>query len=76
MLLCAKLGVHFRCATPEGYAPQPEFVQKAQTEGEVDVLRDPVAAVRDADAVTPTCGLRWDRKKRTRRDWKFFRLIR
>jgi ornithine carbamoyltransferase len=51
MLLCAKLGVRFRCATPEGYAPLPEFVQKAQSEGEVEVLREPVEAVRDADAV-------------------------
>jgi ornithine carbamoyltransferase len=51
MLLCAKLGVRFRCATPEGYEPQAEFVQGAQSEGAVEIVRDPVEAVRDADAV-------------------------
>jgi ornithine carbamoyltransferase len=51
MLLCTKLGVRFRCATPEGYAPQQQFVEQAQSEGAVEVLRDATEAVRGADAV-------------------------
>lgn len=51
MLLCAKVGVHFAAATPEGYAPEQEYVQAAQREGEVEITTDPAAAVRGADAV-------------------------
>ncbi|MBV9867531.1 MAG: ornithine carbamoyltransferase [Abitibacteriaceae bacterium] len=51
MLLCAKLGVRFAAATPEGYEPLPEFVHAAKELGEVEIVRDPKAAVQDADAV-------------------------
>lgn len=51
MLLCSKLGVCFAAATPEGYAPLPELVQAASAAGEVEIVRDPQAAVQDADAV-------------------------
>ena len=51
MLLCAKLGVRFRCAAPEGFEPQAEFVTAAKSEGDVEIVRDPIEAVRGADAV-------------------------
>ena len=51
MLLCAKVGVDFSCATPENYAPKPEFVMQAQADGRVQVLADPIEAVQNADAV-------------------------
>jgi ornithine carbamoyltransferase len=51
MLLCAKVGVRFRAATPEGYEPLPQFVQAAQNVGDVQIVRDPKEAVSGADAV-------------------------
>jgi ornithine carbamoyltransferase len=51
MLLCSKLGVAFRAATPEDYAPLPDWVQAAQNEGDVQIVRDPKEAVSGADAV-------------------------
>ncbi|RYX84308.1 ornithine carbamoyltransferase [bacterium] len=51
MLLCAKLGVDFSCATPEGYEPVPYFVQKAREEGTVTLTNDPREAVSGADCV-------------------------
>ena len=51
MLLCAKVGVEFRAATPEGYEPDKEIVVAAQNEGAVSLFHDPKDAVRDADAV-------------------------
>lgn len=51
MLLCAKLGVKFRAATPEGYGPLRKYFEMAQGEGDVQVLRDPKEAVAGADAV-------------------------
>lgn len=41
-------------ATPEGYEPKPEIVAAARAvggDGTVELMRDPAAAVRDADAV-------------------------
>jgi ornithine carbamoyltransferase len=51
MLLCAKVGVKFIAATPEGYEPEKSYVEAARREGEVLLTHDPKAAVRDADAV-------------------------
>jgi ornithine carbamoyltransferase len=51
MLLCAKIGVEFSAATPEGYEPSPEFVEMAKREGEVGIFTDPLEAVQNADAV-------------------------
>ena len=51
MLLCAKTGVDFAVATPEGYDPDPQVVAAARTAGEVTLHRDPKEAVRGADAV-------------------------
>lgn len=48
----ARLGVKVRVATPEGYEPDPEVVAAARgAGGQVEVLRDPMAAVEGADAV-------------------------
>jgi ornithine carbamoyltransferase len=52
----ARLGVHLAVATPAGYEPNAEVVQWARTEGKetgcrIDLTQDPVAAVKDADAV-------------------------
>ena len=51
MLLCAKLGVSFAAATPEGYAPDWEIVQRAQQDGEVFITHDAREAVANADAI-------------------------
>ena len=51
MLLCAKVGVEFSAACPEGYMPDSEIVKQAQSEGAVQVLADPLEAVQNADAV-------------------------
>ncbi len=51
MLLCAKVGVSFSCATPEGFGPLPYFVQAAQKDGQVHVTHDPREAVEGADCV-------------------------
>jgi ornithine carbamoyltransferase len=56
MLLAAKVGTHFRLACPEGYEPDKELweiaLRFADASGAILTLtHDPVAGVRDADAV-------------------------
>jgi len=56
MLLCALLGVHCTVATPKGYEPKPTIMRKAQrlaeqTGARITLTNDPVAAVRDAEAI-------------------------
>ncbi len=51
MLLCAKLGVSFAAATPEGYDPDASFVERARQDGEVSITHDAREAVENADAV-------------------------
>ncbi|WP_059049959.1 ornithine carbamoyltransferase [Paenibacillus senegalimassiliensis] len=56
MLGGAKLGVHVSVASPEGYEPDPQVVAEAreiakETGAIIEVVRDPKAAVRDADAI-------------------------
>ena len=49
---CAKLGVDFRIACPEGFEPAEEIVLAARADGIcVDVLRDPVEAASGADVL-------------------------
>ncbi len=53
---CAATGAHIRVATPEGYAPDADVVQRAsalaaETGGSVTLLRDPVDAATDAQAI-------------------------
>ncbi|MGP0587799.1 ornithine carbamoyltransferase [Paenibacillus timonensis] len=52
----ARLGVHVSVASPEGYEPDPQIVADAQeiakaTGAVIEVVRDPKAAVQDADAI-------------------------
>ncbi len=51
MLLCAKIGVEFSAATPEGYAMPLEWVESARQMGEVGIFIDPREAVQNADAI-------------------------
>ena len=56
MLTAASLGSSIAVATPKGYEPDKRVVSQAMaianaTGGKVEVLQDPVAAVRNADAV-------------------------
>lgn len=56
MLGGAKLGVHVSVASPEGYEPDPQVVAEAreiakETGAMIEVVRDPKAAVQDADAI-------------------------
>jgi ornithine carbamoyltransferase len=56
LLAGAKAGMHVRVATPPGFGPIPQVVNRAaeiaeQTGGSVDVLHDPMEAARDADVL-------------------------
>jgi len=56
LLAGAKAGMHVRIATPPGFAPIPQVVQRAQeiaeeTGGSATVSTDPAEAVTDADVV-------------------------
>ncbi|MGB9757308.1 MAG: ornithine carbamoyltransferase [Candidatus Bipolaricaulaceae bacterium] len=47
---CAKLGLHFRIACPEGHEPNPRIVEEARAQGaQVAILRDPKEAAKNAD---------------------------
>ncbi len=49
----AKFGVHISVATPEGYQPKKEIVEKVLKEAnsKIEILRDPVEAVKNADVI-------------------------
>ncbi len=52
----AKMGMHVRVATPPGFEPIPQVVQRAaeiaaETDGSVAVLHDPIEASRGADVL-------------------------
>lgn len=49
----SKLGVNISIATPEGYEPKKEIVEKAikESNSKIEILRDPVEAVKGADAI-------------------------
>lgn len=56
MLMAAKMGMNFAVATPEGYEPPLEVVKLSRKEGkktgaEIEVLRDPAEAARNADVI-------------------------
>ena len=56
MLACAKLGMHFKAATPQGYEPSEEVVGWAETAaqssgGSVAVVREPIEAAASADVL-------------------------
>jgi ornithine carbamoyltransferase len=56
LLAGAKMGMHVRAATPPGFEPIPQVVQRATeiaetTGGSVQVLHDPVEAARGADVL-------------------------
>lgn len=49
----ARLPFHLVCSCPAGYEPHPRFLEEAQAAGvsRVEMIPDPVDAVRDADVV-------------------------
>ena len=56
MLLCALIGVNISIACPEGYGPNLAILTQAeafakQSGSIVEIVHDPVAAVKDADAI-------------------------
>lgn len=56
MFAAAKLGINLVVASPKGYEPKAEIVKLAFADGkeagvEIDILNDPVVAVKDADVV-------------------------
>lgn len=56
MLCCARLGIHFAIATPEGYEPKPNIVAHAAelaaaTGAAITVTHNPEEAVSEANAV-------------------------
>ena len=53
---CSKMGMHISIASPEGYKPKEEIVNNAKINAavsgsEINILIDPVEAVKDADIV-------------------------
>jgi ornithine carbamoyltransferase len=75
MVACAKLGMHFTAATPEGYEPSEEVVGWAQAAtqasgGSVAVHRDPRATAKGADVlytdVWTSMGQEEERERRLR----------
>ena len=56
LLACAKMGVNLSAACPEGYFPDPHYVELAEeaadeTGATIAIVTDPAEAVRDADAL-------------------------
>lgn len=56
LLACAKMGVNISAGCPEGYMPDRAYVEGAEriaqeTGAKIEIFKDPVAAVKDADAV-------------------------
>jgi ornithine carbamoyltransferase len=52
MVICAKLGMPFVAATPEGYEPEPAAVEAARAAGgSPEIVRDPREAARGADVL-------------------------
>jgi ornithine carbamoyltransferase len=54
--ICAKMGMHMTIACPPGYEPSPEIVaaarqDAAETGVQLEIVEDPLEAVKDADAV-------------------------
>jgi ornithine carbamoyltransferase len=51
--LAARLPLHFVCACPPDYTPDTETIQRARDAGRstIEILHEPLAAVRDADVV-------------------------
>jgi ornithine carbamoyltransferase len=70
MVACARLGLPFVAATPEGYEPDPEVVELARGDGEVELVRDPREAARGADVlytdVWTSMGQEAERERRLR----------
>jgi len=70
---------HFVLAAPEGYDPDPDTLAKARAAGlsEIEVVRDPVEAVKDADVlytdVWTSMGQEAERQKRLN-DFKGFQI--
>jgi ornithine carbamoyltransferase len=71
MVICAKLGMEFVAATPEGYEPAPAAIAAAVSAGgEPEIVRDPRDAVRGADVlctdVWTSMGQEGEREQRLR----------
>jgi ornithine carbamoyltransferase len=71
MVICAKLGMSFAAATPEGYEPEPAAVAYArEAGGDPQLVRDPSEAARGADVLYSdtwtSMGQEADRERRLR----------
>lgn len=51
ILGAAKLGVHITIATPPGYEPDKEIIEKAAASGKITLLKDPLRAAKDASVL-------------------------
>jgi ornithine carbamoyltransferase len=56
LLCCGRLGIHFSMATPAGYGPKRQIVERAMelarvSSARIEIGDDPMAAVKMADAV-------------------------
>ncbi len=48
---CAKTGIKISIATPKGFGPDPKVVKDSKKNTTVEVITDPLAAVKNADVV-------------------------
>lgn len=60
MYIASRLGAHFALACPDGYEPEPEIWEKAQSEaavsgGRLEIVHDMNEAARDADIINVYC---------------------
>ena len=51
VLGAAKLGVHIAIATPPGYEPDKEIIEKAAASGKITLRKDPLEAAKDASVL-------------------------
>jgi len=51
VLGAAKLGVHIAIATPPGYEPDKEIIEKAAASGKITLLKDPLEAAKNASVL-------------------------
>jgi ornithine carbamoyltransferase len=73
--LAQRLPLHFVCACPKGYTPDAETVNSARAAGvsTIEIIHDPVKAVKDADVVYADVWASMGQKHETRQREELFK---
>ncbi|MBU0672589.1 MAG: ornithine carbamoyltransferase [Candidatus Margulisbacteria bacterium] len=77
MFAAAKVGMNLTIAAPKGYEPKEEIVELAFADGkkagiEIDILNDPVSAVKDADVIYTDVWASMGQEKESKKRKKIF----